>query len=106
MINRQMSACPVPTVTDGVGYLHFRSADDGTVHGLRVGDRVRVRRGWYGMDDPYPQVQVTQIEVVSEDIGLGQETYARFYVHPIIKGQKSPSHMGAVVQVDEIEDVA
>ena len=105
MINRQMSACPEPIVTDGVsGFLHFKTAEDGAVHGLRVGDRVRVKRAWYGMDDPYPLVQVTQIEVVREDVGFGWGTYARFYVNTVVKGQMTPTLMSRVVGVDDLAD--
>jgi hypothetical protein len=80
-IDRSPASCPNPVIAAGrdAGFLQFSKPADGTVHGLAVGDFVQFKSKVAG-DDRYPKGILTHIEVVREDIGRGEETYARFYV--------------------------
>jgi hypothetical protein len=94
-IDRRLSACPVPPAFS----LLFRKAEDGEVHGVRVGDSVKFHTSTYGVLNPYPVGKVTQIEILKEDItGDGEEVYARFYI-------RSPGSMGEVCGIDRILEI-
>ena len=93
-IERRMSACPVPPVFS----IQFRKAEDGEAHGIRVGDTVKFKTEVYGALNPWPVGQVVHIEILRENIGWGEETYARFY----IRAPKSSTEIRGIDNIIEL----